>query len=503
MVAQTASPHLPPAVQPVRAVVWVLHLALPLAGLWLLLAQPPADVRWQHAVSHFWLVLVVAAVNVVLGVRMSVGRPPARRRPAVPGLAGVPGQRRLLPAARAGHAGHAGRTTPTPGFDLAQPVGLALAALFAVRVGAVARRRRRPAVLQALRPVAGAAWPRCVVGWGVGLAARPAAAEPAARAARGRGPADRAPRSRRSRSTSSPRCATTCCTAAQPAAMLHQHHHRVRAAGRGDGRGDPGPQVAAVVVGVARPARAGVRLRRLQRLRPVPARGLQRRPLRRDLGSSRDRPRDPGRVRCRAGGARHRAARASGPARRRSPRRLAERFGLTEGQVAVLDRAGAALAAERDLTVAGSARWSRWASRPASASTTRSCCARRMQTVRPAYGDVRVGLVSRPARSWSTDGGTRRRRSPDGPIEKDGRLAYPLTVKGRLAGVLEAPAAATGDRAPRAARRRSPASCRSRWRTRGSTGSWARCSGSTCRPTSRRPCSPTPTRRRWAVGWSR
>ena len=72
MVAQTASPHLPPAVQPVRAVVWVLHLAIPMAGLWLLLAQPPADVRWQHAVSHFWLVLVVAAVNIVLGVRMSV-----------------------------------------------------------------------------------------------------------------------------------------------------------------------------------------------------------------------------------------------------------------------------------------------------------------------------------------------------------------------------------------------------------------------------------------------
>jgi hypothetical protein len=36
-----------------RVVIWAFHLALPLAGLWLLLAVPPADVVWEHHPSHF------------------------------------------------------------------------------------------------------------------------------------------------------------------------------------------------------------------------------------------------------------------------------------------------------------------------------------------------------------------------------------------------------------------------------------------------------------------
>ncbi len=50
--------------------VWVLHLALPLLGLWLLLARPELDLRWEHHPSHFWLVLGVAAGSVWLGLRM-------------------------------------------------------------------------------------------------------------------------------------------------------------------------------------------------------------------------------------------------------------------------------------------------------------------------------------------------------------------------------------------------------------------------------------------------
>ena len=50
-----------------RVVVWASHLALPLAGLWLLLSRPGADLIWQHHETHFWLVLVVAAINVVVG----------------------------------------------------------------------------------------------------------------------------------------------------------------------------------------------------------------------------------------------------------------------------------------------------------------------------------------------------------------------------------------------------------------------------------------------------
>ena len=58
-------------IQPARGVIWALHLALPLAGLWLLLARPGIDILYLHAYFHFWLVLIVAAVNVALGVTMS------------------------------------------------------------------------------------------------------------------------------------------------------------------------------------------------------------------------------------------------------------------------------------------------------------------------------------------------------------------------------------------------------------------------------------------------
>jgi hypothetical protein len=54
-----------------RVAVWAFHLALPLLGLWLLLAQPQLDARWQHQGGHFALVVAVAAVNVALGARIS------------------------------------------------------------------------------------------------------------------------------------------------------------------------------------------------------------------------------------------------------------------------------------------------------------------------------------------------------------------------------------------------------------------------------------------------
>ena len=46
---------------------WLLPLALPLAGLALLLARPQADAHWKHHPSHFWLVLITALVSLVLG----------------------------------------------------------------------------------------------------------------------------------------------------------------------------------------------------------------------------------------------------------------------------------------------------------------------------------------------------------------------------------------------------------------------------------------------------
>ena len=54
-----------------RAVVWWLHMALPMAGLWLLLARPEIDAHWQHNPTHFWLVAGVALINVVLALRIT------------------------------------------------------------------------------------------------------------------------------------------------------------------------------------------------------------------------------------------------------------------------------------------------------------------------------------------------------------------------------------------------------------------------------------------------
>ena len=43
-------------------------LALPAAGLLLLLAQPELDHEWQHQPSHFWLVLVAALAQIAARV---------------------------------------------------------------------------------------------------------------------------------------------------------------------------------------------------------------------------------------------------------------------------------------------------------------------------------------------------------------------------------------------------------------------------------------------------
>ncbi len=131
MSGPTRGVHLPPEVQPARVLVWVLHLALPVAALWLLLARPQVDAVWQHQPSHFWLVLVVAAVNVAVGARISVT---ARRHTdarlflvslAFLSSAGFLALHALAtPGVLIGHA--------NTGFDVAQPVGLALASVFAV-----------------------------------------------------------------------------------------------------------------------------------------------------------------------------------------------------------------------------------------------------------------------------------------------------------------------------------------------------------------------------------
>jgi class 3 adenylate cyclase len=116
---------------PLRMAVWIVHMALPLLALWLLLAVPSADVIWEHHPSHFWLVLSVAAVNVFLS--LGVGREASKRddiRLLFVSLAFLSSAGFLFLHALA---------TPgvlvadkNTGFAVATPVGLALAALFAV-----------------------------------------------------------------------------------------------------------------------------------------------------------------------------------------------------------------------------------------------------------------------------------------------------------------------------------------------------------------------------------
>ncbi len=109
---------------------WVALLVLPIAGLILLLARPDLDVEWEHHPSHFWLVLVTAAVNVALAYVTNVAA--GRYRDARLALIS------MAFMSSAGFLGlHALATPgvllagPNAGFVVATPVGLAIASLFA------------------------------------------------------------------------------------------------------------------------------------------------------------------------------------------------------------------------------------------------------------------------------------------------------------------------------------------------------------------------------------
>lgn len=105
-------------------------LALPLAGLGLLLARPELDLTWEHHPSHFWLVLGTALVSVALALLTNE----AANRRADARLALIS----LAFMAAAGFLGlHAlatpGALLPAPnaGFVLATPIGLVVAAILA------------------------------------------------------------------------------------------------------------------------------------------------------------------------------------------------------------------------------------------------------------------------------------------------------------------------------------------------------------------------------------
>jgi len=434
--AAPAAVRLPPAVQPVRAVVWALHLALPLLGLWLLLAQPNVDVTWHHAPSHFWLVLVVAAVNVALGGLMSsVAHRRGDARLFLVSLAFLTTAGFFLlhalatPGVLIGHA--------NVGFDLSQPVGLALAAVIAVASSFAwpqAGSRRTFRVLVAVRALLAVV----LVAWAVVslLDLPPLNETPAARDVEG------------PLTYVAVGAVALYVVAAFRFYLLH--------------RRSPAAMLISLVTAFALLAEAMVAVTLAKKwqlswwewhLLLTFAFGFvaysayiqyRREGSSAGLFDAITLDQTARRIRAEYGAALEQLVSALQEQERTgvTPRgstaaRLAERFGLTEGQAAVLDRAGAALAAERGLT------------RRLSALVAVGEQARVEQgddeflrevldRVRPAYGEVHIGLVA--------DGKLKaegREYHPEqlahGVLEDGGRLAYPLKVKGRVAGVMAVP----------------------------------------------------------------
>ena len=128
MATAEPTPPRPPGSR-VRVAVWLGHMALPLLGLWLLLAQPGIDVRWQHRPSHFWLVMGVAAVNVALSLQvLRAARSRDDARLLLAGYAFMLAAGFLLLHALATPGVIV--SSPNSGFEIATPAGLALASMF-------------------------------------------------------------------------------------------------------------------------------------------------------------------------------------------------------------------------------------------------------------------------------------------------------------------------------------------------------------------------------------
>jgi len=131
-------------------------LAVPLLGLAVLLAAPAADVHWEHHPSHFWLVLVTAALNAALAYATGVAaRNRNDRRVHLVSLAFL---------AAAGFLALHALATPgvlldrsNLGFVIATPIGLALAGGLAA-ASALETDRVKPAWLEAALLAVLAVW---------------------------------------------------------------------------------------------------------------------------------------------------------------------------------------------------------------------------------------------------------------------------------------------------------------------------------------------------------
>ena len=125
-------------------------LALPMAGLVLLLATPHLDVEWENHPAHFWIVLIAGLLNA--GLAYATANAACRRGDARVFLVS------LAFVTSAGFLGlHALATpgvlldTPNAGFALATPIGMLLAGAFFAASSASLSRERAAAVMRRSR----------------------------------------------------------------------------------------------------------------------------------------------------------------------------------------------------------------------------------------------------------------------------------------------------------------------------------------------------------------
>ncbi|WP_051752912.1 adenylate/guanylate cyclase domain-containing protein [Streptosporangium amethystogenes] len=424
-------PYLPPATQPIRTLVWALHLALPMLGLWLLLAQPDLNIVLHDNPRHFWLIIAVAGINLVLGLVISEAS--ARRADARLLLVS------LVFLSSAGSFLVHGLSTPgiilgTPsyGFDLSHPVGLLIASVFAFTSALPLGDRAAETVLGRQMWLRGGL-ATLITGWG--LACLVPGLTPL---------------------SDSPPEGTGLgglewigvALYVVAAAMMFQLH-----------RSRPAVVLISLVTAYALLAEslvAGLSHHNwhlswwlwhvllttaflfvaysayLQFRQEGTSAGLfdsvalsaTVRRIRADYEAALEEL--VGHLR------RNQASRVP------IANRLAGKFGLTESQVAVLDRAGEALANERELTDRLAALVD--AGRQARVGLPeRELLAQSLDRVRQAYGDVRIRLVDNGQVTVNFREYGPRDFPDDRPIRLEGKVVHPLTVKGRLAGALEVP----------------------------------------------------------------
>ena len=130
-----------------RVVLLGAALLLPLLGLAILIAQPELDLAWQHHPSHFWIVLSASALNFVLA--FATGSAARQRNDARVFLVS------LGFLAAAGFLGLHALVTPgvlidgpNAGFNMASPVGLVVASLFAAASSVRLDEQRATAVMR-------------------------------------------------------------------------------------------------------------------------------------------------------------------------------------------------------------------------------------------------------------------------------------------------------------------------------------------------------------------